>query len=36
MIMSGIQGKPVSLPTDHDAYEALLAKLIAESDARKK
>lgn len=36
MIMSGIQGKEVTLPMDRDAYEALLAQLIAESDAKKK
>ncbi len=36
MIMAGIEGKTVTLPMDHDAYEALLAKLIAESDAKKK
>lgn len=36
MIHSGIEGRSVSLPTDHDAYEALLAKLIAESDAKNK
>lgn len=36
MIMAGIKGKPVQLPMDYDAYEALLAKLIAESEAKKK
>lgn len=36
MIMAGIEGKTVSLPMDYDAYEALLNKLIAESDAKKK
>ncbi len=35
MIMSGVTGKPVDLPTDHDAYEALMAELIAKSEKNK-
>jgi len=34
MIMSGLTGKPVDLPTDRDGYEKLLQDLIAQSEAK--
>ena len=34
MIMSGIEGRPIDVPTDHDAYERMLQGLIEESKAK--
>lgn len=36
MLMSGLTGQPVDIPTDRDAYERLLKKLIDESTFEKK
>ncbi len=35
MLMSGLTGKPVDLPTDHAAYDALIRSLAAQSTFRK-
>lgn len=36
MLMSGLTGQPVTLPTDRDAYEAMIEKLAQESTFHKK
>lgn len=36
MLMSGITGQPVSVPTDRDAFDQLIQKLAAESKTEKK